>query len=757
MANLSTENDDSKPAPADASSALHTAQILFEQGRWLDAEAHFILAQQDAATSETAALQLARCAAKRGEPMLARERFAALLRSAPQNVDAWLEAGHVCHEQRVIEQALGAYQRALTLAPQRWDVYLALACALEDSGQFGAAAAAYHRATASAGAGGSAADPATTPRKVHWHMAKFRLKRGDAPRALEAMRQALLAGRLEKPAVALNERAEMQIDLADIFMRLGMTNEAHRAFERASAASSEATLVRLADVSFRYNLWAEAEAVLRRNVQLHRESARAHWNLAHALAESSQMEAALLALDKAESIAPMPGAPSMRASIAGRMGDAETALRLYRALADKEGPHSKIRSCVAMSALYSDQRSAQEVADLHRTLFKPLGEGARARASFKNSRIVDRPLRVGLVTADFHHQHPVNIFMQPVLAVLARLDRQAIELSVYFTGVSYDEQTQLARQRAAHWVECSAWSDAALARHIEADGIDILIDLAGHTARQRMSLFAHRAAPVQATFLGYPASTGVPNIDWIIADAVVAPSAHAALYSERIMRLPNTVFCFAPEADYPFPDYGPAQTQRPLTFGSFNNVPKLTPHTLQLWAQVLHATPNSRLLLKAPSFKDAAAVRLFSERFQAAGIAAERLEFRGPVGLNEMMAEYADVDIALDPVPYNGGTTTLQALWMGVPVVVKEGENFVSRMGASFMRAAGLPEWVAANDADYVAIARRMAADRQALLKLKRELRDRLKAAPGWDIDIYTRDLEVALRAMWADWCADNA
>jgi predicted O-linked N-acetylglucosamine transferase (SPINDLY family) len=209
------------------------------------------------------------------------------------------------------------------------------------------------------------------------------------------------------------------------------------------------------------------------------------------------------------------------------------------------------------------------------------------------------------------------------------------------------------------------------------------------------------------------------------------------------------VFCFAPELDYPYPQYTAAHAQRPLTFGSFNNVPKLTPHTIALWARVLKALPDARLLLKAPSFKDAGAVQSFVQRFAEQGVGAERLEFRGPVGLSDMMAEYADVDIALDPVPYNGGTTTLQAMWMGVPVVVKAGNNFVSRMGASFMTAAGLPEWVAPDDDAYVRIAVQMAQDRQALLTLKQGLRARLQAQPAWDIDRYTQDFAQALRNMW--------
>jgi predicted O-linked N-acetylglucosamine transferase (SPINDLY family) len=215
-----------------------------------------------------------------------------------------------------------------------------------------------------------------------------------------------------------------------------------------------------------------------------------------------------------------------------------------------------------------------------------------------------------------------------------------------------------------------------------------------------------------------------------------------------VHRLPHTVFCYAPEVDYPYPSYGAAHAGRPLTFGSFNNVPKLTPHTIALWAQVLARVPGSRLLLKAPSFRDESAIRIFRERFERQGVDPGRIEFRGPVGLADMMAEYADVDIALDPVPYNGGTTSLQAMWMGVPVVTQRGQNFVSRMGASFMTAAGLPEWVAEDDESYVRVAVQMAQDRRALLALKRGLRKQLQARRGWDVVAHTRAMEWAFEEM---------
>lgn len=746
--NAHTESQETPNVPAGlevsavAANAFNQANVHYKLGLWDEARAAYEAALKEAPQFEAAALQWTRCLVMLGDPLAARDAFSQLLKAFPGNYSGWLEAGHLCRLQGVHQQAIASYNRAIELAPTRYEARLSLARLLEDQGQMEAGAAEYHRALVVAGAAKN--------RPIHWRMAKFRLERGDAPRALESLRQALLVLRISNEPLDENERAEMQMDLGDIFMRLGMTDEGHRAFERASVGTAEATLVRLADLSFRYNLWQEAQAVLRRNVTLHPDSDTAHWNLAHSLAESWNMQEALEVLAKAEAIAPQSGAKSMRASVAGRNGDADTALMLYKALAEEEGPRSKMHSSAAMSSLYSDKLSAQEVADLHREMFAHLGHNARAVSSFKNDKTPGRKLRVGLVSADFHHQHPVNIFMQPVLT---RLDPKAVDVTLYFTGVSYDEQTQLAKSRVAHWVDVTTWNDNQLARRIEEDGIDILLDLSGHTSMQRMSLFGQRAAPVQATFLGYPGSTGVPNIDWLVADSVVAPVGSEGLFSEQLARLPNSVFCFAPEIDYPYPDYDQAHAQRPLTFGSFNNVPKLTPHTIKLWAAVLKEVPDSRLLLKAPSFKDDGAIEAFAQRFMAEGIARDRLEFRGPVGLTEMMAEYADVDIALDPVPYNGGTTTLQALWMGVPVVVKAGGNFVSRMGASFMSAAGLHDWVAASDADYVRIAAAMAQDRQALLSLKQGLRARLQAQPAWDVDQYTCDFEVALRQMWLAHC----
>ncbi|PQA80950.1 hypothetical protein C5F52_23235 [Limnohabitans sp. TS-CS-82] len=733
---------------------FNAGNAAWRSQNWAGALAEYEAALALEPTFELALLGRARALVRLGQWMPAREAFASLLRAHPQQFSGWLEAGHLCRQMGELQQAAAAYQRAMDAAPERYEAPLAMARVLHQLDQKTLAAQAFEQAMSLAGTV-QANGTSDLPAEVSHRMGQYLLELGDNAAAAQVLRVALqsLLGQAQNKMqeghdsmpLVVNQMAEVQIDLGEALLRLGQTPAGLQVMTEASAATQEPTLARLAAMSFRHNLWQEALMVLRKCVQLYPQSATARWNLAHLLAESWQMDEALLVLQEAEALGPMPGAKSMRASIAGRQGDADTALHLYRELAAEPDAPKNLASSSAMSSLYSDQLTAQEVADLHRELFAPLGQGARARGSFVRAPLDGRRIKLGIVSADFHHQHPVNIFMQPVLR---ELDRSRFEVFLYFTGVSYDEQTRLAQQRIEHWVEATTLNDTQLAKRIDADGIDLLLDLAGHTGQQRMSLFAKRVAPVQATYLGYPGSTGVPNMDWVIGDEVVTPAGSESLCSERIARLPGTVFCFAPEVDYPYPAFTDDVAKRPLTFGSFNNVPKLTPRTLRLWAQILKAVPDSRLLLKAPSFSDGGAVRLFGERLQKLGVDLARIEFRGPTGLTDMMAEYADMDIALDPVPYNGGTTSLQAMWMGVPVVTQAGHNFVSRMGASFMTAAGLPEWVADDDEGYVRVAVQMAQDRAALLALKRGLRERLKARRGWDVVAHTRAMEAAFEGM---------
>ena len=725
------------PIPPEAAAAFNAANAAFREGRFeaaRDAAAQAVLL---APAMAIAHVLKARALRRLSDETAARVAYEAALAIDPASFDAHLEHGNVLRGLGEADEAATSYSKAMEVRPLDARPALALARLWEEQpGQDAAerAAVAFQHALDRAGAG---PEPAPAMAGLCRDMARFRLDRADLPRALDVLRQARLL------AAQAGLAAMVDLEISEVYLRLGMMEKAQMLMEKLSGSEDPSLLRPLAQLAYRFNFWAEAVAILTRWTVLHPDDAQAHLDLADMQVKAWLLEDALISLDRAEASGAVPPAASaaLRASIANRLGDADTALALYEGLV-AEGQDSFAPNA-AMSLLYADSVTPEEVADRHRALFASRGHGARSRESFRADPDLDRPLRIGMVSGDLHHQHPVNIFLQPLLA---RWDHTGLPLTIYNTGSTVDDQTRLARSRVGTWRDVTT---AQLAATVAADRIDILIDLAGHTAGGTMRALARRMAPVQASFLGYPGSTGVPNIDWLIGDPVVTPPAADHLCSERVMRLPNTVFCFAPEADYPLPDFENLARGRPLTFGSFNNIPKLTPRTIRLWADVLKAVPDARLVLRAPSFKDAGAVARFRRLFHEQGIPAARLTFRGPVALDLMMQAYAEIDIALDPFPYCGGTTTLQALWMGVPVLTMEGGHFVSRMGASFMTAAGMPEWVAGDAADYVAQAVALAQDRSALLDLKRGLRVRLLAQPGWDADRYATDFGAALKSMW--------
>ncbi len=571
---------------------------------------------------------------------------------------------------------------------------------------------------------------------LHW-LGVWRLNAGDAPGAIAAF-----SGLLKLEA----QRHGSMMYLGEALLRVGNTAAAEKAFERASYSNNPEFLKTLAARVYAHNYWQEAIAVLRRAVELRPNDTGIPLMLAKIQSEVYDLGDCRDTLRRIEALSPGNAeARLLEAGMLGRMGDArghlDTLLKAYESGGD---PRSRLASSIAMTSLYNDRMTPAEVAALHRKLCVPIKENPPPPRAFGPPRPAGARLRVGFVTGDLHRQHPVNIFMLPILA---RLGRTGLAVHIYHTGTMHDAFTREAKGYADRWLEAAALSDGDLKAAIVADGVDVLIDLAGHTATHRLGVFAKRAAPVQATFLGYPHSTGLSEMDWLIGDAVVSPSEHASLFVEGIAQMPDSVFCWAPAETWPLPPVRPPGA--PVTFGSFNNAMKLSPVTIALWSEVLDATPGSRMLLKAPSLRDPAVQARFAALFRERGISRERLEFRGPSGLDEMMREYGDIDIALDPVPYNGGTTTLQALWMGVPVVSLEGGNFVSRMGASFLRTLGRADFVASNAAEYVRIATGLAGDKAGLRTGRAAFRARMAASPLCGIEAYTEAFGALSRRMW--------
>lgn len=578
---------------------------------------------------------------------------------------------------------------------------------------------------------------------LHW-MGVWRLNAGDGAGAVAAF-----SGLLDIRPV----RFGSMMYLGDALLRVGNTVAAEKAFARASLSNNPDFLLTLSARVYSHNYWQEAIEVLKKALTIKPDSVPLWLALAKIQSEVYSLADCRESLRQVRSLdANNAEAHLLEASLMGRMGDAGGHLATLQKAYDTGGdPLSRLASSIAMTLLYQDSMAPDEVAQWHRRLCAPIEAAVTRKSDFSNARVANRRLRIGYVTGDIHRQHPVNIFMLPVLL---RHDHVRFAIHVYHTGSMHDEYTRQAKAAADGWMECAGLDDGALQRAIVADEIDILIDLAGHTASHRLGVFAMRAAPVQATFLGYPHSTGLSTIDWLIGDATVIPREQAHLTSEGIAQMPDCVWCWAPVDEYALPQARPADA--PVVFVSFNNAMKLSPRTIALWARVLQAVPGSQLLLKAPSLRDEAVQKRFADLFLTEGIAGERLIFRGPSGLAEMMQEYGDADIGLDPLPYNGGTTTLQALWMGVPVVCLAGGNFVGRMGASFMRTLGRPDWVAEDEAGYVAAAARIARDIGVVRTGRARLREQMAASPLCDIKTYVANFEVLLQRMWTAHCEDD-
>ena len=362
----------------------------------------------------------------------------------------------------------------------------------------------------------------------------------------------------------------------------------------------------------------------------------------------------------------------------------------------------------------------------------------------------ERPLRIGLVSPDFR-AHAVSFFLRPLLSGLAA---DGLQVIAYANVAKPDVVTDELRQLVTGWRDIRTSSDDDAARLVRADRIDMLIDLAGHTADNRLLILARRPAPVQLHYLGYPATTGMAAIDARIVDCWTDPDGAETHVSERLVRLDRCFVAFAPTA-YPEIAAPPFRRNGHVTFGSFNNLAKLNAAVIDLWAAVLRAVAGSRLVLKHDASADAGVQQQLQGSFAACGIAPERLSFlpRTP-DLVSHLAAYADVDIALDPFPYNGTTTTCEALWMGVPVVTLTGDHHAARVGTSLLTAVGFAPGIAADAHDYVRTCVELARAPGLLEALRTLLRPEMAASPLCDGVGLAAAFSSALRTLWREWCA---
>ena len=364
-----------------------------------------------------------------------------------------------------------------------------------------------------------------------------------------------------------------------------------------------------------------------------------------------------------------------------------------------------------------------------------------------NSPDPERRLRIGYVSADFR-QHALTYFIEPALA---QHDSGAVEVYCYHSSRMVDDVTRRLMQCADHWRDIIDLDDEQAAELIRSDGIDILIDLSGHLRDNRLLVFARKPAPIQVTYLAYPNTTGMRAMDYRITDAVCdPPGATERYYRETLIRLPRCMWCYQPHEDMPPVSPSPAQQTGRLTFASMNGANKVTERILALWARILGDVPDSRLVLTTVPEQGRERIR---NVLTQAGVADTRINMHDRLPTKDFWSLYAGIDILLDTFPMNGGTTTCEALWLGVPVVTRSGEIFQSRAGLSILGSMGLDELVARSDEDYVSIAVALARDGERLAALRAGLRGRMRASPLTDGRGYARALEAAYRGTWRAWC----
>ncbi len=544
-------------------------------------------------------------------------------------------------------------------------------------------------------------------------------------------------------------------NLANVLLATNRNTEAQAVLEHARRLEPDSVhvLTNLGGVLREAGRVEEAKAALERAVQLAPREASAWNNLGNVLVDLSRLDEAQAAFTRAIELNPdFASAHSNLGNTHRHAGSIEAAIACYRRAVACPSSHIGVHSNLVYALMFAtdDGHAVRAAAEQLSARYEAALLAASAAAAHPNTPDPARRLRIGYVSPDFRN-HCQALFTTPLLR---HHDPEGFKIFCYSLTARPDDVTARLASLTHVWRDVRDFDDARLAQQIREDRIDILVDLTLHMDGARRLLYARRPAPVQVAWLAYPGTTGSPAIGWRLTDAWLdpldAPQVDAQ-YTERSLRLPDAFWCY--DALAPGIEVGalPALGAGHLTFGCLNHPCKLTEATLALWSGVFAALPDARLVLMAP--EGAARARL-ATRLAAHGIGRERVRFVGFQPRVDYLRTYGQIDIALETLPYNGHTTSLDAFWMGVPVPTKAGRAAVGRAGLSLLANLGLPQLVAHDDAHYVAIVTALARDLPRLAALRAGLRARMQASPLMNGARFARHFETACRHMWADWCA---
>ena len=617
----------------------------------------------------------------------------------PEFPACWHLLGRCHARQGQVQESIACLHRACRQSPDFAEAHNDLGNTLKDYGRLPEAIVCYERALAA------------NPEVVEaWNNLGNSLAQvGRGAEALNCFREALR----RRPGFA-----DAHLNLGNLFKQRGLADDAMFCFNEALRHKPAFPQAHnnLAVVLTERGRHAEAIAELATALALAPDFAEAHNNLGNIYKNEGRLEQAIASFARAVELRP-----------------------------DFTGAHSNL----LFTLNFVDGLDPMRLSDLHRDWARHHAAGL-VRDDHANVREPGRRLKVAYVSPDLR-AHACAFFVEPLLR---HHDRAVVEVYAYAEVAQPDAVTARLRALTDVWRSTVGLSDAQVAALIRADGIDVLVDLAGHTANGRLLALARKPAPVQVEYLGYPATTGLEAMDWRLTDAVAEPEGQSeAYYTERLYRLPHSLWCYQPFTDMGEVSGLPAQTRGAVTFGSFNNYAKVGPRVVALWASVLEAVPGARLVMITVPAGEAQAS--LWQRFEALGVARERVVLHDRLDRQGYVSLFGEVDVALDPFPCNGGTTTCDALWMGLPVVALRGETFLSRASLSVLSASGLAEFAAADEAGYVALCRSLAGDLPALAALRAGLRARLANSPLLDAPGFARDIEAAYRELWRQWCEE--
>ncbi len=656
-----------------------------------------------------------------------------ILRTDPAHADALHLLGVVAHQSGRHAAAADLIGQAISQNADNPLYHSNLGATLQALGQVNDAVASCRRAV----------DLRPTLAASHYNLGRALQANGDGDAAETAYRRTL---QLEP------QHAEARLNLGNLLYQRGEIAAAAEEFRRSIQCNPRYAYAHynLGNALFELGRHPEAIESLRTTITLKPDFAEAYNNLGKVYRSGDRLDDALTCFSTACRLKPHDAlVQNNRASVLQSQGRIDEALADYRRSRQLNPRDAAAHSNLLVAENNVPENSPHELFRMHLAWAR---EHAAAIPPMRTRCLPEpqRRLRIGYVSPDFR-THPVAHFFLPLVK---RHDRELVEVICYSNVERPDRTTQQIQQLSDHFRDTREWSDDRLAETIASDEIDILVDLAGHTARNRLLVFARKPAPVQVSYLGYPNTTGLEAIDYRFTDAVADPPHHVRTHCETLVNLPGPFCCYSPPKVDISPQVSSRRGAAEITFGSLHNLAKLNSKVLDVWSEILQRVPRARLLIARSTLSRTCRERLAAE-FAQRGVPAHRLDLRQLSTTRcDYLQIYAEIDVMLDAFPWCGHTTTCEALWMGVPVLTLCGDRHAGRMGASLLTHVGLHEWITESTASYVTRAAELAADCDRLRGSRLSVRQRLLDSPVCQARRYAEGVEAAFRTIWRRYCA---